>query len=164
VPRLTKQQATAVAKSDAWGSFAPVSPGIYAAQLTKVEVREGTEAPYWSWEYQLLDAERNIRAWDNTSLSDKAYGKLKAVFEAYGVDTGTDTDELVGSVMALRLGQRTIQGGNRKGELTNSIEEVMPIDAHPDAGTVDFEDLATGGNGGRIKSKTPRREPEQDPF
>lgn len=91
--------------------------------------REGPAGPYWSWEYEILDGEfMDRRLWNNTTLAENAQFGLKQTFDAFGVPTDTDTDELLGKVVRLSVSQRTIQKGPRTGELSNNVDRVMPPD------------------------------------
>lgn len=128
--KLNQKTAKAVDKTDG-GGFDPLPEGAYHVRLRDVDpTREGPAGPYWVWEYEVVEPGEyeNRRLWTNTSLSEKAMFKLKETFSAYGVPTDTDTDELLGSVVKAMVGQRTIQQGERKGELTNEISKLLPAD------------------------------------
>lgn len=129
--------------------FAPMAEGVYHFMLKDVDpTREGGAGPYWSWEFEcveqepqpilVLDAEgksdgstelksvRGRKQWNNTSLSQA--WSLKQTFDAFGVSSDTDTDDVIGKVVKLVLSVRTIEQGNRKGELTNNVDRVLPPD------------------------------------
>lgn len=130
MPKLNKQTAGKVEASEAL-DFSPLEEGIYEVQLNKVEVKEGKDNPYWSWEFEIpADAQENAgrRFWANTSLSEKALWKLKEAFAAFGASTDTDTEDLVGKRIRLSVSQTTIQKGPKTGELTNSVESFLPLD------------------------------------
>jgi hypothetical protein len=122
--------------------------------------------PYWTWEYECVEdrdvecqvrtvvngeetytsVERNTmgqKFWNTTSLSPQAAFSVKQSFDAFGAEYGTDTEELLGGVVKLQIGVRTIQQGDRKGELANQVNRVSPKDA-------DFEApaAATASTGG----------------
>jgi hypothetical protein len=61
-------------------------------------------------------------------------GRLKAFFEAFEMTIDSDTDEMIGERAVLQVGIRTIQKGAKAGELTNDVNNVLPLDS------VDFED------------------------
>lgn len=112
--------------------------------------------PYWTWEFEAVEdrdvecqvrtvkdgkedyatVERNTmgqKFWNTTSLSPQAAFSVKQSFDAFGVEYGTDTEELLGEVAKLQIGVRTIQQGDRKGELANQVNRVSPKDAEFEA-------------------------------
>lgn len=150
MPKLMDDVAAKVEETE--DGFKPVDEGVYILQLMEdVSVHEGDKAPYWRWSFEIpkthLDADgtevelerAGRKFWTNTSLSDSAYFKLKEMFGAFGVPTNTDTEELVGRRIKAHIIIKTIQGGNRKGELGNEILKALPID-HTEAS----EDSAGG--------------------
>jgi hypothetical protein len=111
--------------------------------------KAGPAGPYWVWEYETVEVEgqpANRRFWDNTSLSEKAIGRLGKVFEAFGVDTDTDTEDLIGNIVTLDVGQETINKGDRMGEKRNVVRNVLSVDAHPAAD--DYADAAATATAG----------------
>jgi hypothetical protein len=134
MPKLAAKVAKAVNATEAAGSFEPIPAGIYAAVLKEVETHEGDNGTYWSWVFEIPEGYEfeGRRFWNNSSLSEKARPFLKKVFDAFGVPADTDTDELCGQWVNLRIAQRTIKSGDRKGELGNTIAEVLPYDGPDD--------------------------------
>ncbi len=130
MPKLNKSQAKEV--GDASGGFEPLEDGVYHARLRGVEVSDNAGKSgfhYWKWEFEVVEEPYiNRRLWTNTSLAPTAAFKLKEMFDAFGVDTDTDTDELCGQIVRLVVKTTTIQEGTRKGELSNEIERVSPAD------------------------------------
>lgn len=134
VPKLNDDVAAKVEQAE--DGFAPVPEGVYILQLMEdVTVHEGDKAPYWRWQFEVpkehdgVELERaGRRFWTNTSTSDAAYFKLKETFGAFGVPTNTDTEELVGRRVKAEIIIKTIQGGQRKGDLGNEIAKLHPID------------------------------------
>jgi hypothetical protein len=130
MPKLNKKQAKEV--GDAAGGFDLLDDGVYHARLRDVEASENagpSGAHYWTWGFEVVEEPYiNRRLWTNTSLSEAAAFKLKEMFDAFGEDTDTDTDELCGQVVRLVVSTRTIQGGSRKGENANQIDRVSPAD------------------------------------
>lgn len=129
--KLNQTMASKVESAEG-GSFEPLPVGAYHVRLRDVDAgRQGPAGPYWSWEFEVVDegpwAQR--RLWTNTSLSEAAMFKMKETFGAFGVAPDTDTDELLGRVVKAMVGQRTIQQGERKGELTNEISRLQQADA-----------------------------------
>lgn len=142
MPKLNKGHAkeTAEAKS----TFEPLPEGVYPAKLEDVTVKEGPRGDYWSWEFSIVGGEFNNRKmWVSTSLAKNALWKLKEVFDAFGADTGTDTDELVGSHVLLGVKQRVQDAGARKGEIGNEVTNVRML---PEDYELDDDNL--GGNVG----------------
>ncbi len=130
MPKLNKKQAKGV--DDASGSFEPLDDGVYHARLRSVEVSDNpgpSGSHYWKWEFEVVEEPYvNRRLWTNTSLAEAAAFKLKELFDAFGEDTDTDTDELCGEIVRLVVSTRTIQEGTRKGEVANQIDRVSPAD------------------------------------
>lgn len=144
MPKLAKaMSAKAEAGKADWGDRAPLAAGFYLMRLRDVQVRDGKAAAQWVWEFEDVDTEK--RVWDSTSLSEKAIGRLGKVFEGFGVPTNTDTDELIGQLVACRIGQRTIQDGEKKGAVTNTVESYHPAEEHPDHATFDGDRDGAGG-------------------
>lgn len=148
MPKLGNDLAEKVENAE--DGFKPVPDGIYVAQLMEdVDVREGDKGTYWRWVFQVPTEHEGDeleysgrRFWLNTSLSEAAFFRLKEVFAAFGVPTNTDTDELVGRKVKLLIGSTIIQRGQRKGEPSNEIQKVLPLD-HEVAAT-----SADSGKGG----------------
>lgn len=135
MPKLSKADAKKVEETEG-GSFEPIPPGVYHVRLLDVEQRGPgpSGAPYWSWSFEVAGGDHSKRRlWNNTSLSEAAAFKLKEAFAAFGVDPDTDTDDLVGKVVKAVVSQRTIQAGDKQGQITNQIDRLEPADE-------DFED------------------------
>lgn len=134
--------------------FKPMPEGVYILQLREdVEIKEGPQGPYWKWSFEVPkehDGEEQPnsgrRLFTNTSLSDDSYWKLKEVFKAFGVATDTDTEDLVGKRVKAVVVIRPIGGGARKGELTNDISKLHPLDYDEDAATEKADAAAKGGS------------------
>lgn len=125
MPKLGKEAAKKVGESTS--GFDPLPEDTYVCSLVAVEVREGGKGPYWSWEFDVAFGDmQNRKLWVNTSLADNAQWKLKEVFDAFGVGTDTDTDELIGQVAQLSVSQRVIEQGARAGQVGNNVDRVMP--------------------------------------
>lgn len=149
MPKLNDDVAAKV--DEAEDGFQPVEEGIYVLELMEdVEVKEGKVAPYWRWTFEIPEGEKGAgrRFWTNTSLSDAAYWKLKEAFDAFGVPTNTDTEDLVKRRVKALITIRTIEKGKREGELTNEIEKLLPLDHVDDA-------PSANGDGG---SKTAKKD------
>lgn len=127
--KLNKKTAEMVDKAEG-GSFEPLEAGAYHVRLVDVDSdREGPKGPYWSWEFDVVEPDtRKSKLWQNTSLSEAAAFKMKETFDAFGVPTDTDTDDLCGQVCKAIVSVRTIQSGARQGELANQIDRLVPAD------------------------------------
>lgn len=110
MPKLPDSVAKATAEAETGNSM---EEGLYEVVLTAVVAEKngvalvGKESgePYWTWELTFPDdanltdegkaryAKRKL--WRNISLGEKSAGMRKEAFDAFGVSTDTDTDELV---------------------------------------------------------------------
>jgi len=133
MPKMDKNKAKSVAEAES--SFPLIPEGVWPAMLKGVESKEtrAGDSTYWRWEYEVhyeddKGVDRTGKQWDNTSLKDEAEWRLKQVFEAYGVPSDTDTDDLVGKWVTLQINQAPIGAGSRKGEQGNNIVKVLPND------------------------------------
>lgn len=151
MPKLDAKNAKAVEAADAAGSFL-MPAGRYAAQLRSVKEEAGDEFPYWVWEFENLHDEDGVRhpgrQWNNTSLSPKSRGFMKAVFEAFGYEANSDTDEMIGEWVVLYVEQETQQKGKNAGKLRNNVARLAPFDEaewdfDPEAAASSF--AASGG-------------------
>lgn len=133
MPKLNKSQAAQVEESEAASGGFLLPEGRYAARLESVEEKEGNEYPYWVWQFEHLHNEEGVeqpgKQWNNTSLSPKSAGFLKASFEAFGYTSDSDTDEMLGEWVVLHLVQEPIARGPRAGELRNSVARLAEFDA-----------------------------------
>jgi len=128
MPKLSKQDATAVKNTEAATSFAPLPPGLYDVVLRKVEAKQGQKGPYWLWEFEIPEGfeHEGRRFWQNTSLSVESRPFLKRTFDAFGASPDVDTDNLIGTMATVRVSVRTIRGGDKDGQQTNKVDEVLP--------------------------------------
>lgn len=152
MPKLDDTKAAAVDKVE--DGFQPVPEGVYIVQLMEdVDVKEGDKGTYWRWTFEVPKEHEGKelehggrRFWTNTSLSDSAYFKLKETFGAFGVPTNTDTAELVGKKVKAMVTIKTIQGGQRKGELGNEISKLLPLTHEDDVADATPAAAAKGGS------------------
>ena len=133
--KLTKQLANqAEAAKDEVPDFSPVQPGVYLCKLREVDTsRSGPAGPYWTWEFETVgagDEPEGKRFWDNTSLSEKAIGRVGKMFEAFGLDATHDTDECIGHLVAVEVKIGTIKTGDNAGNKRNEVVGVFPPDVH----------------------------------
>lgn len=148
MPKLNEEVAQKVEQAEDSG-FAPLEEGVYILELMEdVEVREGPKGVYWRWTFQIPEGMENSgrRFWVNTSLSDNAFWKLKETFDAFGVPTNTDTEDLVKRQVKAVITITTVQKGKREGELTNEVDKLLPLDADADV-------PAQGGEKAAAKAK-----------
>lgn len=134
MPKLGKDLAEKVENAE--DGFKPIEEGVYILQLTEdVEVKTGAKGPYWRWVFEIPEkhedqelAHAGRKFFLNTSLSEAAFFKLKELFGAFGVPTDSETEDLVGRRIKGHITVRTIQAGDRKGELTNDVSKTFPLD------------------------------------
>lgn len=145
MPKLNKQQAKAVqntAPATAGGYM--LDDGLYAAQLLKVEEKEGNEYPYWSWEFGNIHdkegARKGGRQWNNTSLSPKSEAFLAQSFEAFGYTADSDTDEMIGEWVVLSIGSEIQKKGAKAGQRRNVVLGLLEF--KPDKWDFDPEEAA----------------------
>lgn len=129
IPKLSSNTAAKVEEAEG-GNFEAIPEGIYALVLEDVEVKEGPKGQYWSWTFKVAEGEEYAgrKFWNNTSLSDDAFWKLKETFEAFGVSPDTDTDTLIGDRVRAMIVQKIAEKGKRAGELQNEIKTLLPLD------------------------------------
>lgn len=133
MPKLSPQLATQVDEAAESSGFTPMEEAAYQARLTEVQAKNSSNNnPMWVWIYEIIglaDGTRKYRGrkqWDNTTLTEAAMWRVGKTFEAYGVPTDTDTDELIGCTVTLHIAQRQIQAGSRAGQMGNNVERIEP--------------------------------------
>lgn len=153
MPKLPKKAAKATAETESQ-SFDALPVGTYIGTLEQVTTHdgraiasspadvdqfgEGEKIPYWKWQFKDItgrsgeDVEPGKtypgKLWVQTSLGENSRWKMKEVFDAFGYTTDTDTDEMCGEKVVLVVTQRTIEGGPRKGEIGNNVDNLLPYD------------------------------------
>jgi hypothetical protein len=159
MPQLNDTLAQKVA--DAEDGFKLLDPGIYRLTLIEVEVKEGKKGPYWSWRFDVTEGEPNAgrRFYENTSLSEAAFFRLKSVFAAFGVPTGTDTEELIGRQLRGVVGHETIGDGPKMGELRNSLDQLLPKD-----GPVGTDEVTLKEAGVKVKVDVTKQDASDGSF
>lgn len=144
MPQLSGDLAQKTAEAEG-GNFEPVPEDVYLATLDcDVEVNAGVKAPYWKWTFIIPEGQEYAgrKFWTNTSLSENALWKLKEIFEAFGVPTSYNTEDLVGRQVKLVVIQRIAEKGSRAGEMVNEIKQVLP--ASEDAAAAATSTAPTG--------------------
>lgn len=137
MPKLDKKKAQGVSEVEPT-DFAPIPEGIYTAKLLDVRVSEKpgpSGSHYWIWEFgeiygrnELQEPVVSGKQWVNVSLGESSNWKMKEVFDAFGVDPDTDTDELIGEEVVLVISQRIIEKGARQGQIGNNVDQVLRSD------------------------------------
>lgn len=129
--KLPNRIAKKVQQAEAATGFTPLEEGRYAAQLSKVTEGEGGKGPYWQWEFtNIHDSDGDThpgRLWNTTSLSERSFPFLKAVFDAFGVTTDTDTDDLIGDWAVLYVVKEVVATGPSAGQIRNRVRQVLPF-------------------------------------
>jgi hypothetical protein len=128
MPKLSTKKAKSVGKAKS--EFTLLPNGIYEFKLERVNTGEGQAGPYWEWVLRIPEGHEHYprRLSHFTSLSEESEFKMNETFAAFGVSTDTDTDDLLGSHVMAEVVQRTIQKGERTGEIANSINKLLPLD------------------------------------
>lgn len=133
MPKLNTSTASKVEEAE--DGFKPVPDGVYIVELREdVEVRESEKGTYWSWVFEIPEehdgeklAHAGRRFWNNTSLSETAYWKLKETFAAFGVSADTDTEDLVKRRVKAVIITEIQQRGKNKGREQNAIDKLLPL-------------------------------------
>lgn len=152
MPKLNSaraKEADSSAENAPSGDFPVLDEGYYRIRLTGVEtdtVKNSKDpklvgAPVWIWKFDLSpddESEEDLpkaKFWHRCTLPPKGaehYDFLNSLFvapfNAYGVPTDTDTDELVGRDIRAYVIQRVMDKGKRKGKTANEIESLLPLD------------------------------------
>jgi hypothetical protein len=160
MPKLPSQAASAAKAAAESSGFTAIEEGTYEARLTGVVAKNAKSSgnPMWVWELEIVEAPyRGRKLWVNTVLTDNAMWKVGEMFAAFGVDTDTDTDELVGDHCLVDVVQRVIEGGARAGQTGNDVQRAHPLVAAGEAsaavpsgspsGTAEGSEAAEGDGG-----------------
>jgi hypothetical protein len=133
MPQLAKAMAKKVDAVEIQ-SFGAIPGGVYEVRLDEVEARVAKSGnDYWSWALTVVcDSEGDEeyagrKLWNNTALTEKAFFKLKEAFEAFGYETTSDTEEIVGDNCLALVSETVIEQGARKGQPGNNVERLMPL-------------------------------------
>lgn len=125
--------------------FELLPEGRYLAKLSEVEQRPGNEGDYWNATFtDITDVNGKRwpgRQWDSIGLGPKSAWKQKQFFNAFGYSLDSDTDEMIGEVCVLHIGQEIQKRGKRAGETVNKINRLAPYE--PDA----WDGIEVGGAG-----------------
>ena len=174
MPKLNKQAYEAVNNAEEFsGDFSPLEPGKYVGVLIEVDVQEhpnhanvmvwnaifaeihdleGNKKPGRQWHRLNVILDRKMPAtyqkdqetWDKfVGVSD---AQVKGFFTSMGYTVDSDTDEMIGEAVILKLGIRTIQSGQRAGEKANNVQRLISIE--DEAGAEEVAQTATAGQSG----------------
>lgn len=152
MPKLPTQAATAAKEAAERSGFKPIEEGTYEARLTGVKATNAKSSgnPMWVWELEIVEAPyRGRKLWVNTVLTDAAMWKVAEMFNAFGVDTDTDTDEIIGDHCNVDVVQRTIESGARAGQVGNDVQRAWPLEGADEAPKASA--AAAAGSGGEVK-------------
>lgn len=108
-----------------------VPEGTYTATINKVELKEGTKAPYLNWEFDIMnEGYEDRKVWLITSLADNALFRLKQVAENLGFEGGFDFEtnennfvvepQLAGTEVSISVVHREYNGQTRA-----SVETIL---------------------------------------
>jgi len=145
VARLSKDRASKISEG---GSFEPLPEGVYHVRLAEVDSdRKGAAGPYWLWKFDVVEpGYENRKVFNNTTLAEGKDFMLGNTFAAFGVDATTDTDDLCGQIVRVRIRHRVIQQGSRAGEIGENVAAIMPKadDFNPGGSADDADDDVFG--------------------
>jgi len=140
MPQLDQKTARQVHNAEG-SSFTLIDEDEYVLRLDKVVVSSKPDKngnPYWIWTFSVVSGQttgdkfkgKPVRANTGWAEDQQWFGKM--FFEAFGVKPNANTDTLLGKEVKGLVGQREIQAGARKGQLTNDVQTLMSRDAEGD--------------------------------
>ena len=122
MPKLNANVAKKVREADTSNPFAAVPAGIYRVKLAKVESGKSKSGnPMWTWHFQATAPKEKKGLREYTVISDDAMWKIAQIFEAFGEDPTTSTDDLLGREILVELGIEIQTEGKGKGQERNYI-------------------------------------------
>lgn len=147
MPKLSPDFVKKADTADTEGrNFDPIPEGPYTLRLTEVEATTSktTQKPMWVWKWEVAEGEHEgYSLFDRTVIQENMMWKIAQIFAAFGVPNDTHTDNLIGqgrSVVAT-VKQEVIQSGNRKGQLSNSVDRYLPSETPAPSGEAKKDDL-----------------------
>jgi hypothetical protein len=143
MPKLNEATAAAADQQASEGR-APLPEGWYTCTLDSVEAREARSGGgmNWNWAFTVaLGEHKGRKIFVTTSLKQTALFKISEIMSAFGVATDTDTDDLVNQALRIQIKHRTIQQGERAGEIGIDAKKFSP------ATEDDLEAIASGEDG-----------------
>lgn len=158
MPQLNKQKAAAVRKADTTNPFEAIASGYYKAKLTKVESQKSKAGnPQWVWFFDVVGTKKKLREY--TSLEEAALWKIATIFEAFGVDSETSTDTLLGQEILIEIGVEIAERGKLKGKKVNYIVGYPDQNLEPRA----FEATEDEDGGEEEKKPAPKKPAARKP-
>lgn len=130
MPKLPSQAATKAREAAESSGFTALEAGTYEARLTNVTAKNAASSgnPMWVWELEVVGpTNKGRKLWVNTVLTDAAMWKVAEMFAAFGYDTDTDTDEIIGDHCQVDVIQREIERGARAGQMGNDVQRAYPL-------------------------------------
>jgi hypothetical protein len=111
-PKKSKKGNTVSVDMSDVESQGKVKAGPNILTVDKVEVKEGNEADYLSWQFS---ASTGGKVWENTSLAPQALWKLRGLLEALGLEIpegafDLDLDEYIGLECGAEIEHEKYQG------------------------------------------------------
>lgn len=138
--KLDDEYQTAMAEADdnrpeSDEEFEPLPDGHYLAKIESIKLSDragqsGYKQWVVVWRIQAPRKYAKRTQWDRLSLSPKAAWKMRELFDALGYEYDSDSAELVGETAVLEIFQEEIQSGKRKGEIGNSVAQVLDAEEH----------------------------------
>lgn len=140
MPKLDNKTARQVKNAEG-SAIVLVDEDEYVLKLDKVVVSDKLDKnnnTYWVWTWTIQSGQttgdkfkgKSLRC--TTGFSENQLWFAKMVFEAFEAPANVDTDTLLGKEVKALVGQREIQGGARKGQLTNDISALYPVSGDGD--------------------------------
>lgn len=117
------------------GEFEPLEDGYYRAKIESINLsdkpgKSGYHMWVVVWRIQAPRKWAKRTQWDRLSLSPKAAWKMRELFDALGYEYDSDSDELIGEEAVLEIFQEEISSGSKKGEIGNSVAQVLSVAEH----------------------------------
>lgn len=117
----------------------PLAPeGEHLVKVVSVEEREGQNAPYFAWEYEIVGGKHEgAKLWNNTSLAPQALWNLRGTLEALGIeipddDMDLDLDDVVGKTCIV-----TVEHEKYEGKTQARVVDILPAEDQDDDGGSD---------------------------
>ena len=124
MPKLDEEKAAHVDLQVAWVPPPPLPDGWYTGTLLEVLARSTRAGSRW-WDWVFHAEGRELTFYTKLANEDWAWQKFKMAFNAFGVSTETNTDELVGRQVRLRVSQEP--DDRSFGELVNKVVRLLPV-------------------------------------
>ena len=104
----------------------PLEEGVYSLTIAKVEeTTSSTGNPMLKVEYDVNGVDGNRKLWDNYVLIDKCLWKIKELFDALGIDTGSIVEMDVTELIGMQVNAKVIQE-DYNGDTVNRVKKIYP--------------------------------------